>query len=402
MSELTDGELLAELGVEIRAPKKRKYTEVDERIIAGFEDIASFFEERGHLPRHGEQFDIFERLYAIRLDRLRAMPEAVSLLTPLDTHGLLTQSEPASPEGIGLDDSSLLAELGINLEAPSNIAVLRHVVSAEERRAAEEIADRTKCKDFEAFEPLLDQAAAELRSGIRTAHRFSGDINIAKGEFFIVGGQLAYVAEKGQEFRITAGVDARLRVIYSNGTESSLLLRSLQRALYKDETGRRLSTPVHTEPKLFGTEWEEDDVSTGTIYVLRSKSTNPFIAKNHDLIHKIGVTGGSVAARIANAKQDATFLLADVEVAATYKMAGIKRTKLETLLHNLFKPAQLDIKITDLLGNPIKPKEWFLVPLHVIDEAVSRIQDGSIEGAYYSPEQAKIIIESDDSSSDEV
>jgi hypothetical protein len=115
--------------------------------------------------------------------------------------------------------------------------------------------------------------------------------------------------------------DARLRVIYSNGTESNLLRRSLQRALYKDEAGRRLTEP--NAGPLFAEKWEEDDIASGIIYVLRSLSNHPYVAEHRELIHKIGVTGGSVEARIANAAHDATYLLADVEVVATYKLADI-------------------------------------------------------------------------------
>ena len=47
----------------------------EERVIAGFEDILNFFEENGRAPKHGEDRDIFERLYAVRLDRIREQPE---------------------------------------------------------------------------------------------------------------------------------------------------------------------------------------------------------------------------------------------------------------------------------------------------------------------------------------
>ena len=130
-------------------------------------------------------------------------------------------------------------------------------------------------------------------------------------------------------------------------------------------------------------------VESGTIYVLRSQSDHPFVTEHRELIHKIGVTGGKVETRIANAAHDATYLLADVEVIATYKLAGINRHKLEKLIHRIFAPAQLDLTIEDRFGHPVKPREWFLVPLHIIDEAVERIRDGSIEGLTYIPEEVK-------------
>jgi len=124
--------------------------------------------------------------------------------------------------------------------------------------------------------------------------------------------------------------------------------------------------------------------------VLRSHSTHPFVAEHRELIHKIGVTGGKVETRIAGANKDATYLLADVEVVATYKLHNINRTRMENLFHRLFSPAQIELTIPDRFGNPVKPREWFLVPLHVINEAVERIRDGSIAGVIYDPASASL------------
>ncbi|MCX9145911.1 GIY-YIG nuclease family protein [Erythrobacter sp. WG] len=396
MAELSDDELLAELGVEIEQPKARTYTSQQERIIAGFEDIVRFYEEHGRAPLHGEDRDIFERLYAVRLDRLRELEECRELLSALDKHGLLTgrqAEDQVSPSEI--DDDALLAELGIEPTAEDDIRVLRHVPSAEERRAAEEIANRKKCEDFAKFKPLFEQVQRDLDSGARETRRFVRDAgflkaDITKGQFFILGGQIAYIAEVGETFKAPNGEsDARLRVIYANGTESDLLRRSMQRALYKDDAGRRI-TEVEAGP-LFAADPEEGDLESGTIYVLRSKSDHPMVAQNRHLIHKIGVTGGSVETRIAGADKSATYLLAGVEVVATYKLFNINRVQLEGLIHKVFTGAALDLTIPDRFGNPVKPREWFLVPLSVIDEAVERIRDGSITRYRYEPTEARLI-----------
>jgi hypothetical protein len=183
--------------------------------------------------------------------------------------------------------------------------------------------------------------------------------------------------------------DSRLRVIYDNGTESDVLLRSLQRALHRDDAGRRITDPL--AGPLFAEESEDGDLASGTIYVLRSKSNDSAIAQHRDVLHKIGVTGGDVARRIANAKLDPTFLLADVEVVASYKLSNINRAKLESLIHRIFDPARLDIEIIDRFGNPVIPREWFLVPLFVINEAVDRIRDGTITGYVYDPKMANLM-----------
>jgi hypothetical protein len=397
MAEMNDDELLDALGVEVAPLKASSRTPREERIISGFEDILRFHQAHGRAPLHGEGRDIFECLYAVRLDQLRKLPEARTLLAELDAPGLLSGATAATAADVDeLDEDALLAELGVGIVAgdesadQNDITVLRHVRSRAEIRAAEEIADRKPCADFHEFQPLFEQAERELKDGLRKALRFGRDASIATGNFFILGGQLAYVAEMGEQYRTpNKETNARLRVIYANGTESDLLLRSLQRALYKDDTGRRL-TDTDMGP-LFGDAPEPDDIESGTIYVLRSLSNHPFVAEHRELVHKIGVTGGKVETRIAGAEKDATYLLADVEVVATYKLHNLNRTRLENIFHRLFGAAQLDLTIEDRFGHPVKPREWFLVPLHVIDEAVERIRDGSITEMVYDPTTARLV-----------
>ena len=398
MAEMDDDDLLGALGVEAVPLNAASHTPREERIIAGFEDILRFHQTHGRAPLHGEGRDIFERLYAVRLEQLRQLPEAPLLLAGLDGPGLLTgaAADAASAGTDELDEDALLAELGINDEqaAKGDITVLRHVRSSAQKRAAEEVADRTPCADFEICAPLFEQVERELKSSFRKTLRFARDASIASGNYFIVGGQLAYVAQVGEPLKAPNGEsDARLRVIYANGTESNLLRRSLQRALYKDDTGRRLSEPDMGplfEP-VFGAQPEPDDIASGTIYVLRSLSSHPFVTEHRELIHKIGVTGGSVEARIAGASKDATYLLADVEVVATYTLHNLNRTRLEAIFHRLFGAAQLDLTIEDRFGHPVKPREWFLVPLQVIDEAVERIRNGSITEVVYDTQSARLI-----------
>ncbi|MAL78846.1 MAG: hypothetical protein CMN55_06975 [Sneathiella sp.] len=384
-----DDALLAELGVEVEAKKVAARTPQEERVIAGFEEIQRFVEEHGHPPQHGEDKNIFERLYAVRLDRLRELGEFRQLLEPIDKDGLLDASGPvATSIDDDIDDEALLAELGVEAET-SDITELRHVRSSAEKKAAEEIANRQKCEDFERFKPLFEQVQNEIDTGMRTTRPFERKAEIAPGRFFIVGGQKAYVAEMDEAFLTAQGMtDARLRVIFDNGTESNMLMRSLQRALHKDDAGRRI-TDSSAGP-LFADHTADGDEASGTIYVLRSKSDLPIVKEHRNVLHKIGVTSGKVERRIANAKIDATFLLADVEVVATYELYNINRTKLENLIHRIFDPARLDIEIKDRFGNPVVPREWFLVPFNVVDEAVERIKDGSIKDYVYDPQQARL------------
>ena len=392
MVDLNDDELLDALGVEVAPVKVASRSAFEERIIAGFEDIQRFYEEHKRQPVNSEGLDIFERLYAVRLEQLRKLPEARAVLVEFDTHKLLGSPSTHNVKIDELSEDALLAELGVSAEQSStdDITVLRHVRTNADRQAADEIADRTPCKDFKTFKILFEQVERELKSDARKALRFGRDANIQLHDFFILEGQFAYVAEMGESFKTqTSHTDARLRVIFGNGTESNLLLRSLQKALWKDETGRRL-TSTDVGP-LFTDTSEPEDVESGTIYVLRSQSTHPYVTEHRELIHKIGVTGGKVETRISGAEKESTYLLAAVEVIATYKLHNINRVKMENLFHRIFGSAQIDITIDDRFGNPVKPREWFLVPLHVIDEAVQRVKDGSIADVIYDVNAAQFV-----------
>ena len=389
MTDLDD--LRSELDDFAQPIKKSGKSALEEVVIAGFEEIQKFVDQFGYQPQSIDGKDIFERLYAVRLDQIRKQEIFRSMVKPIDYQGLLTGDESSDADCVvSIDDDELLSELeGIGVKP--QLSELRHVRSTAEIKAAEEIANREKCKDFEGFKPLFQKAKNELASGARQSRPFGKEVSVEIGNFFILNGQLVFVAEVGEELKAPNGAnDARLRVIYDNGTESNLLRRSLQRALYKDEAGRRVTDP--DVGPLFSDTPQDDDIESGTIYVLRSKSNHPYISEHRQLIHKIGVTGGKIETRINNAENEATYLLAEVDVVASYKLFGINRVKLENLFHRLFAPAQLDLVIHDRFGHPVKPKEWFLVPLQVIDEAVKRIRDGSITNVTYDPKTASFIL----------
>jgi len=395
MSDMDLDELRSELDDFAESEKKGGRPPREERIVAGFEEIQRFVEKQGRLPQHGEDRDIFERLYAVRLDRLRALEECRSLLAALDHQGLLAGKEIVVDASVDtVDDDELMAELAGAAGGPA-ITDLQHVRKSADKRAAEEIANRTVCEDFEKYKPLFERVKRELKSDIRHTLPVQkmDEIKMAEiqqGEYFIVQGQIAYVAEVGEGFRTQYDRrDSRMRVIYDNGTESNLLMRSFQRALHRDAAGRLITNP-DTGP-LFAEEPADDDLASGTIYVLRSKSDHPVVAANRDVLHKIGVTGGKIDARIANAKLDPTFLMADVEVVATYELYNVNRVKLENVIHRVFDPVQLDIEIKDRFGNPVRPREWFLVPVFVVNEVVERIKDGTITQYVYDPATARLV-----------
>lgn len=391
MADKSNSDILAELGVEIETKKKATLTPRQERIIAGFEEIQKFVEEHGHAPQHGEDKDIFERLYAVRLDQIKNQKECFELVKELDYQGLLSTERVDAEQNIE-NDADILAELGIAAEpAKDDITVLKHVKSSSEKKRdkADEIGSREPCRDFEKFKPLFEAVQQDIETGRRKTMPFDKDGSIEEGNWFILSGQKAYVASVGEQFIGKDGrKEYRLRIIFDNGVESNMLMRSLQKRLWEDETGRRISD--YSYGPLFDNVADEDDSASGTIYVLRSKSDHPKIAENRQIVHKIGVTGGDVKKRIANAKIDPTFLMADVEIVATYHLYNINRTKLEKLLHNFFADAKLNIEVIDRFGHPVIPQEWFLVPLFIIDQVVEKITDGTIGDYYYDKSSVAI------------
>jgi hypothetical protein len=252
MADDSDLDQLAEELAEFAEPERdAPRSAVEERVIAGFEEIQRWVAENGRVPRHGEGLDIFERLYAVRLDRIRDQPDLRAFVESLDHQGLLAGATEglSEPGTMGVDE--LANELEGMEDIESDIAVLEHVRSRKEIEAAEEIASRKPCADFDQFRPIFEGVQADLKNGVRQALPFNKDVGnnidaqVRVGDLYIVGGQFAYVAEMGEKYLTPEGApQARLRVIYGNGTESNLLIRSLQNALYKDVAGRRITQPI--------------------------------------------------------------------------------------------------------------------------------------------------------------
>jgi len=423
--EFTDDDdaVLAELGVETEAKQDQTYTPKQERIIAGFEDIQRFARDHGRFPQHGDGRDIFERLYAVRLDRIRSDGECIELLRPLDDTNLISGSaRPVAGRIVGGEGHEVVAEPGEDYEADtddellealgidSDISSMKHVRTASERNAErtspEDVAQRKPCEDFDDFRSDFEAVQADIETGRQTTELFktSHRTQIKKHDWFILDGHKALVAEVGQWFTPEYGErDRRLRVIFDNGTESDLLLRSLRRALNKDDNSRRIVPPqpeidedysdagtLFSNAALFSDQAGDDDTQSGTIYVARSLSADPFIQENREVLHKIGVTGGDPAVRIAVAKKDPTFLLSEAELIATYKLANINRKALEATLHKFFAKARLDLALADRFGSKVQPREWFLASLPVIEAVVERITEGSIGKYYFDIETATL------------
>lgn len=360
---------------------KRAAISVDERLLGSFQQINDFYRQHGKEPESNPS-NILEFQLFNRLKGLRASKEKCEALQEVDEFHLLTYVEPpkriTSVADIFNDDSFGL----LDNEAVS-IFDLKHVPRSP-IEMPEKIAQRKHCKDFDQFEHLFKQCHADLAAGIREARGFTGEQQIQPGHFFILHGITAYVAEVGQKEVRNGKVNARLRCIFENGTESNMLLRSLATELYKDETGRRILEP-HEKALEALERIQAGDEKSGYLYVLQSLSTVPEIVATKNLF-KIGYSTVPVPERIKNAAEEPTYLMAPVKVISVFECYNLNPQKFELLLHTFFGKACLDVDVYDKQGKRFSPREWFIAPLHIIEAAANMLINGDIVNYRYAPE----------------
>lgn len=369
-----------ELGILKNKPSIFSRT-ADNRLAEKFAEITEFVRDNSRLPEANKndlhEMDLFNRLNGLRSDESK-----MEKLRPFDELGLLTPAKKIEQVSDILGEDSL----GI-LKDDDDIFTLRHIAPSKAiTNAPDFVARRTPCKDFDKFEESFKGCHDDLKKGRRTMMPFDRGSFIAKGDFFVLRGVLVYVADEGKR---TPTADrntfnARLRCIFENGTESDLLLRSLAAALYKED-GRRVSTSTDELFQKANQVKEEEDVEAGTLYILRSLSTNPAIKATKNL-YKIGFTRGNAELRIKNAATDPTYLMAGVSIVSTYTCYNLNAQKLEFLLHTFFAKVALDVELVDKKGRPYSPKEWFVAPLAVIEQAIELLRTGAILNYRYNPE----------------
>ena len=181
--------------------------------------------------------------------------------------------------------------------------------------------------------------------------------------------------------------DGRTRCIFENGTESNMLKRSVEKLLYAN--GKTVSENADRVANTFKEKFSdinENDQESGYIYILKSKSDKPEIKEIVNL-YKIGFSTVEVEERIKNASQEPTYLMSDVRIIMTFKCFNMNTHKLEQLLHTFFGKACLSIDIFDKNGNRHTPREWFIAPLTIIEQAIHHIISGDI--IYYKYDSTK-------------
>ena len=369
-----------ELGL-LTLPVRAERLTKEERLLASFEEIAEFVRQHGRPPEK-EADDVTEMMLSHRLESMSASEEQRELLAPYDDLGILAPPEPPD----SLEEAVAEDSLGL-LEAPAeDIHTLRHVPKPSAQ--PEEIARRRPCEDFERFEPLFKACHGELRSGTRRLVKFRDEQAVREGAFYVLNGVLVLVAKEGERKLEHGRMNARLRCVFENATEADLLLRSFASRLYrfgKTVTEPEEKTRLEVEEQLSG--------ETGFVYVARSLSEDAEVRAIQDL-HKIGFTTGSAERRVAEAVGSSTFLDAPVKLVETFEMPRSIAGKVEGLLHRFFAAARIDAWF-ERDGLPVADaREWFSVPLKVIEETVGLIESEGIQSYEYDPDERRIVLRS--------
>ncbi len=369
-----------DLGILNIKPKQTE-TSSDDRLLSSFQEINNFVKINGREPNI--EGDINEHQLFFRLKTIREDKEKIKILLNVDEFSLLSKEIKAikSIADIFADD-----DLGIFDIDENSIFNLKYV--SKERAEADFIAKRKPCKNFADFEEKFIKCHQEIKDNKRKLLPFHRDYEMEKGMFFVLKGMLVYLAEVGEKIKDDRGKwDTRLRAIFENGTESNLLLRSLGKALFKD--GRRVSKSSENYLNNFYNVTSEDQ-ETGYIYVVKSLSNKQEI-KSIKNLYKIGFSKIPVEERLKNAVLEPTYLMATVEIIAIFRCFNMNPQKFEQLLHQFFGSACLNMDVFDNEGRRHSPREWFIAPLRIIEQAIDLIINGKIVNYKYNPEKEEII-----------
>lgn len=355
-------------GLLVYKPKVSTHRDEPKIVIENFNQIVDFYEQ--NLREPSKQNERSERTLAVILQSIKDDKYQRDLVKDLDKYNLLGDEVDIDKIESFEDDPFGLLE-----SDAEDIFVLKNVTKEIEK--PDYVASRKVCKDFEKYEELFKSCHVDLRNKTRTLQEFRGERFIKQGVFFVTGGIVGYVAKVDKFKKQKNRKNARLKCIFENGTESDLLLRSLAALIYKDG---KIISQLNEEIEESLNQVSDDDILSGYIYVLKSKSSDEII-RNIENLYKIGYSTTKVNERIKNAKNEPTYLMADVEEVAIFKCYNLNAQKLELLLHKFFGNSCLNIKIAGNDGEFHIPREWFIAPLEVIKKVITLI--GNEEIIYY-------------------
>lgn len=355
-----------------------------------FENIMTFVDSYGRAPQNTPNATMSEKSLRRQLNAIRVNPEQCKILRERDRHGLLAdvnvnqnlsetpEVELASPPEISkselvisLDDIFDDDDLGLlNFDAPE-IFTIKHVPVGK-KDLPDEIARRQPCPDFERFSPLFARVHRGFRDGVFSVMRYRNEQKFQEGDFFILSGVMGYVHRAGERLEQYDTYNARLHLVFENGTELNMLYQSLTQGLVRDKEGRKVD--------LNGQQLVPSDtpVPSGFVYVLATRSTDPALSPYIRDLYKIGFTESTVEKRIQNAANDRTFLEAPVRIIFTTQCFNMNANRLEALVHGFLAKQRLNITLRAVNGSTYTPREWFHTPLATVQAVIKYILDGTI------------------------
>lgn len=390
LQELLDNDPLGLLNIK---PSTSPARNEDERLVASFQEINEFFEQNKREPKADN--GIQEHQLYSRLKSIRTNPTKIEMLKSHDIHGLLS-NEPQEP--VSIDDIMENDPLGLLDDDSAGLFELKNIKPTEKSRAETDfVARRKPCKDFSKYESLFKSVQKDLKEGKRKLIEFKLG-NLRQGAYYVHNGILFFVEKieitKKEHYKpdgTRVREDGRTRCIFENGTESNMLKRSIEKLLYAN--GQVVTENADQTNEDFTEKFSNitaEDKEAGFIYILKSKSDKKEIKEIHNL-YKIGFSKTTVEDRVKNANQEPTYLMADVRIVMAYKCFNMNPQKLEQLLHNFFGNSCLNIDVFDKDGNRHTPREWFIAPLAIIEQAIHYIISGDIIHYRYDSTNEEII-----------
>lgn len=375
----------------------------DDRIIREMQEINVFFEKNGREPSEDakdvQEYKLARTLAAIKKNSVCEKPAFYDV----DIHGLVVNRKNSAKKNVvkpkinSIEDilnSPEFAEL--NDDSPNLFKMRSAIKKAVNRESPDFVARRKACKNFEKYEPLFRRVQDDLKQGLRRLLPFRYE-SLKAGNYYVANGVLLYVESiiiSNQRSRRQDGSNVfkngRTHCVFENGTESNMLMRSLADLLYQN--GRIVTEKNVDVAKLVEKELssiKKRDKKTGCIYVCKSLSKDPKIKKIKDL-YKIGFCTTTVEERLQNAENEPTYLMAPVKQMGVWQCFNMNAQKFEDWIHIFFGKCCLNIDVFDAKGRRHRPQEWFVVPLHVIENAIEIIVSGKIANYYYDIEKQTI------------
>lgn len=373
-------------------PKISYARNADERLSASFNEVNDFIEKYNKEPQPNPANISEFQLYS-RLKKIRENPEKMLSLQDQDVHGLLNveKKEINSIDDIFNDDTFDL------LNDDTDLFDFKHTPKDHERAATDFVARRKPLKDFDKYEQQFKEIQKDLAEGKRKLVDFKMG-NLREGTYYVHNGVLFLLEqinidrkEHYKEDGTRVREDGRTRCVFENGTESNMLKRSVEKILYAN--GQVVSENSNKVNENFIENFSnitDKDEEAGYIYVLRSKSKDERI-RAIDNLYKIGYSKVEVEERIKNAEKDPTYLMAQVKIITAWKCYNMNPQKLEQLLHNFFGKSCLNIDIFDEKKRRHTPREWFVAPIEIIEQAIELIISGEVVNFSYDAENRVII-----------